>query len=347
MPQQLYLHIGDCKTGSTVIQNMLAQGHVTPERRRLFYPGQVAHGRLVTSLGRRSDIYPKPWALAAKRLAGADWDVAVLSSELFEFANPAKVGAAIRENLPEYAGTLKVVAYIRPHVSRALSQFAENLKLGHSTGDMREFVEHFLKVGRLNYADRLALWRAEFGTRLIVRPFHRDFLTGGDVRRDFLHQILGGEKFALQDGQNDNASLGVGDLALMRLLQRRFEAAEVPMDNRVSFGKLFGRLLHARPPAYPLERLQMPRALYRRIADHCALDAGEMDKEWIGRPCFAPALEQAGNAVPDQAQSLEAGEYHTPETLRQSEAWADLILRQMGDAPSDFIKRLRPNQPVP
>ena len=346
MAGRLFLHIGDCKTGSTVIQDMLTGGHAKPENSRLFYPGKIAHGRLVVSLGRRRELYPKPWQLAAKRLAGADWDVAVLSSELFEFAKPEKVMAAIRENLPEYADTIRVVAYVRPHVSRVLSQFAENLKLGHSTGELADFVDHFLDIGRLDYAARLARWKAEFGSRLTVRPFHRDFLAAGDVRRDFLQQILGDEPVALQGGQNDNSSLALPDLALMRLLQRRFEAVGVPMDNRVIFGKLFGRLLQARPSGQPGERLGMPRDLYRRIAGHCRDDARQMDETWVGAPCFVPALERAADAVLDRPQSLNAEDHHMPETLRQSEVWADLILRQMGDTPTEFVKRLRPNQPV-
>jgi len=345
--KQLYLHIGDCKTGSTVIQTMLAGGHAAPEQSRLFYPGQSAHGRLVTSLGRLRDIYPKPWKHVAKRLDQQAWDVAVLSSELFEFSKPDRVAKAIRENLPEYADTLKIIAYVRPHASRVLSQFAENLKLGHSTGDMADFANRFLGIGRMNYIARLARWKAEFGDRLIVRPFVRDFLEAGDVRVDFMRQILADEPFELEGDQDNNSSLTLPDLTLMRLLQRRFEAAQVPMDNRVNFGKRFGRLLHARPTGQPGEKLALARGLYDQIATNCREDARQMDQVWVGAPCFLPALEQAENAVIDQPQSLEAADHHNPETLRQTQAWADLILRQMNDAPPEFRKRLRPNQPIP
>lgn len=345
--KQLFLHIGDCKTGSTVIQTMLAGRQATPAQSRLFFPGQTAHGRLVLSLGRLQGIYPKPWKNIAKRLDDQDWDVGVLSSELFEFTKPDKVARAIRENLPEHADTIKIIAYVRPHTSRVLSQFAENLKLGHSTGEMADFVSHFINIGRMDYITRLADWKAEFGSRLIVRPFVRDFLDAGDVRSDFMRQILPGEKFELKGGQDDNSSQPLSDLTLLRLLQRRFEAAEIPMDNRVNFGKLFGRLLHARAPEQQGEKLLLARGLYDQIAEKCREDARQMDQVWVGAPCFLPALEQAEAQVIDQPQSLEAAHYHSPETLRQTQIWADLILRQMGDAPPEFFKRLRPNQPIP
>lgn len=346
MKQRLFLHIGDCKTGSTGIQSMLAGGHCRPRGLRLFYPGSSAHGPLARSLGGRKDLYPARWQGIARRLAKADWDVAVLSSELFEFIQPHKVAQALRTHLPDLADTVTVVVYVRPHAARALSQFAENLKLGHDTGDMNEFLDRLLAAGRLRYCDRLAQWKAQFGVRLMVRAFHRDHLVAGDVRRDFLSLVLGGASYELRKGQDDNTSLTLPDLALMRLLQRRFGAAgDIATDNRVAFGKQFGKLLHARAAIPPGDRLRLPRAVYLRLRDDCAADAAGMDATWISAPCFTPALVGAESEVIDTAQSLEASDHHSPETLRQALVWADLIARQMSDAPVDFAQRLRPKGP--
>jgi hypothetical protein len=340
--RQLFLHIGDCKTGSTVVQTMLAGGHVVPQDVRLFYPGQSAHGQLQTSLGSRADLYPARWQSMARRLTNADWDVAVLSSELFEFSQPARVARALRENLPQHADSVKIIVYIRPHAGRVLSQFAENLKLSHDTGTLAQFLDRFIDAGRLNYTKRLNAWHEQFPGRLIVRLFIRDQLHKRDVRDDFLSIILKGGAYTRGGEQDPNVSLCLADLAIMRLLQRRFcDSGEVPIENRVAFGKVFGRLLQARAPTETREKLGLPRALYDRIRAHCLEDAQNIDKTWMSSPCFERALETAGADVIAHPQSLEAENHHNAETLRQTMVWGDLIARQMQEPPKVFTKRMR------
>lgn len=344
--RQLYLHVGDCKAGSTILQTMLARGDCTPDGLRLFYPGQGSHAALARSLGNRPELYPGRWAAAARRLRRATWDVAVLSSELFEFAHPDRVARAIRDHLPDHAATVRVVVYVRPHAARVLSQFAENIKLGHDTCGLGAFYDRFSALGRLDYAGRLGRWRDRFGDRMIVRPFLRDRLARGDVRHDFLSVILGGAAYRLRDsGQDDNAALPVADLALMRMLQRRFhQTAGIDAEARVAFGKQFGRLLRDLPPPAPAEPLRLSRALCRRLQADCAADAARLDAEWIGAPCFVPALERACDAAAAEEQSLDAADHFAPETLRQARAWAELLQRQMTDDPRELWQRFRQSQ---
>lgn len=337
--RRLVLHVGDCKTGSTILQTMLARGDCQPRGVRLFYPGGN-HGALARSLGERKALYPARWNGIARRLSETDWDVAVLSSELFEFIRPDKVARAVETHLAPLADDIRVVAYVRPHVGRVLSQCAENLKLGHDTGTLEAFTERFLERGRLNFAERLAGWRAAFGDAFSMRPFLRARLAEGDVRRDFLQFALGETAYSLADsGQDSNAALAAPDLALMRFLQARF--AGQPLDNRVSFGKQFGRLLRDTPPTAPSEPLRLTSALFDRIYPVTRADAERLDHEWVGEPCFVTDLEAARDATVREAQSLEAGDHHAPETLRLMTAWADLIVRQMGDEPKAFGQRLR------
>lgn len=339
MARRLILHVGDCKTGSTLLQTMLARGDCVPETLRLFSPGQGVHGALARSLGDRPALYPARWEGIARRLAETEWDVAILSSELFEFINPRKVARAVETHLAGLNADLTVIAYVRPHAGRVLSQFAENLKLGHDTGAFSDFVERFLRAGRLNYADRLDAWKDAFGPAFTMRPFDRAHLKGGDLRHDFLALALNGAPYSLaESGGDDNASLALPDLALMRHLQRRFDG--MPMDNRVTFGKQFGRLLRDRPDAAP-EKLRLPRALYEQIAETARADAAKLDRDWLETPCFLPALEAAASQTCAETQSLEAADHLTPDALRLAESFADLLLRQMNDDPKAFGKRLR------
>lgn len=342
MARRLILHVGDCKTGSTILQTMLARGDCTAQGLRLFSPGQGMHGALARALGDRPQLYPARWEGIARRLAEAEWDVAVLSSELFEFINPRKVARAVERHLAPLDVELTVLAYVRPHAGRVLSQFAENIKLGHDTGDFPDFLDRFIAAGRLRYADRLTGWRDAFGAALTVRPFERGHLVKGDVRHDFLHHMLKGAPYRLTDsGQDDNAALPLADLALLRHLQRRFDGQ--PMDNRVTFGKQFGRLLRASPGGS--EKLRLSDGLYARLRDHCAADAAALDADWIGTPCFVPALDAAAGETVPALQSLDARYHLGPDAIRIAEAFADLLIRQMPDDPKAFGKRLRPPAP--
>lgn len=343
MAQQLYLHIGDCKTGSTAIQSMLAGNAYRTPGTNLLYPKPVQHGMLARALTTHKHLQGKRWSAIAKNLASPDWDVAVISTELFEFSAPKRVAAAIRQHIPDHAETIRVIAYIRPHAGRFLSQFAENLKNGHATGDMPEFAARMDRLGRLDYAPRLKKWQDVFGDRLIVRPFLRDRLLNSDVRHDFMARILGDRPFEIEEKSDSNASLSLSDLALMRMLQRRF-AAKLGSDHPscIPFGKQFGRLLLAAPSPRSTEKLRLSQELYERFAARYRDDARRMDNLWFQGPCFAPALDAAANDTVAILQNLDVETHFDAETLRLMNCWADLILRQMDNDPAGFGKRLRP-----
>ena len=278
----------------------------------------------------------------ARRLESSDWDVAVLSSELFERSRPQAVQDAIATYLPKYADRLTVVCYIRPHASRAVSNYAENIKLGYSGTSFASFVEAFIAAGHLTYAPRLANWRGVFGKQFVVRPYLRADFINGDIRHDFLTTILGAGKYELRDsGHDSNAALTMPDLALMRFLQQELARTDgVPKEHRVAFGKQFGRLLRDLPESCDREKLRLPHALYQMIVQNCAEDAAALDTEWFDRPCLGPELIRAEAETIKEAQSIDAKDYFDTNTLRLMRAWAQLMSRQIGD--EDFPKRLRP-----
>lgn len=344
MTKQLFVHVGDCKTGSTTIQTMLAEQAYAIDATRVCYPGPKLQASLARTLTSRRDVFEKRWSNLAQKLAGEDWDVAVVSSELFEFVPPKALAQALESFLPEYAAAARIVAYIRPHAGRLVSQFAENLNLGHDTGDFQACYDRLVQQKRLEYAPRLERWRAVFGDRLTVRPFSRDQLAGGDVRRDFLTLMARGAAVSLDSAIDTNDSLPLSDLALMRLLQRDFIAAQgAGQPGQVAFGKNFARLLRARPTTRAPEKLRLPRGIHDDMIDRFGADAAEMDRVWCDAPCFVPALAAAGENTCDPAQSLEAGDHFDPETIRLMRVWADLTIRQMGDAPQNFARRMRNN----
>ncbi|MEX0281808.1 MAG: hypothetical protein AB3N13_11560 [Arenibacterium sp.] len=342
MTRQLILHIGDCKTGSTSIQNMIAGEDVRVEGLRLFTPGAGNHGGLARSLGDRPHLYPQRWERAARRVTEEAADLSILSSELFEFIAPNAVLRALETHFPGQIDALRVVVYVRPHLARVLSQFAENVKLGHSMGNLADFVHKFLADKRLEYNARMARWHAVFGDRLVVRPFVRNKLAEGDVRNDFMSVIAEGRPYSIGTAEPDNnASLGVPDLAMMRYLQGILDTVEnIKPDSRVAFGKYLGRLLHTHQSTRDRQKLRLTEELYALLLNACAADAAAMDDIWFGEPCFSIELERGGDSLVPSLQSLRAEDYFDVETLRQARVWMDFSLRQMSVLGEGFTKAL-------
>ncbi|MEC7256589.1 MAG: hypothetical protein VXW58_02095, partial [Pseudomonadota bacterium] len=253
---------------------------------------------------------------------------------------PDKVARALRDHMGQWWDDLTVLAYVRPHAGRVLSQFCENIKLGHDTGLLDDFYLRFRRAGRLKYAERLDGWRAAFGDRLVVRPFARDHLHRGDVRHDFATQVFGADGYSLGDtGQDDNSALSVPDLAMMRVMQRVLGQAKVLDDNRVALGKQLGQLLRDMAPETPAPKLRLHREIAEDIRSRFAADAARLDTEWIGAPCFAPALERIDSQPEPADLSPEA--HFSADTLRRINVWAALLLRQAQADPDGFARSVR------
>ncbi|MDU9003638.1 hypothetical protein [Sedimentitalea todarodis] len=148
MTQQRYLYTGDCKTWSTAIQTMLEGKRYRMPGIKLMYPKPVQHGMLAHALTTRKHLKDKRWGRNRQKPCqpglgrGGDLDRTV------RVFFPRRIAAAIKQHLPDYAETIRAIAYIRPHVGRFLSQFAENLKNGQATGEMQEFARESFPARR-------------------------------------------------------------------------------------------------------------------------------------------------------------------------------------------------------
>ena len=90
MIADLVIHLGDRKSGSTSIQHALAGKTLVCDTVSLLYPTKINHTPLAKFLTTKSQFQfcEKRFGLLAKRLATANEDVAVISAEDFESADP-------------------------------------------------------------------------------------------------------------------------------------------------------------------------------------------------------------------------------------------------------------------
>ena len=140
MTSDLVIHLGDRKTGSTSIQKTLTDGLWTSGSRSLYYTANGHNGPLAHALatGANADNIQQRFTNLGRRIArhAAKADVAVVSSEGFEDVSPKTLKMALEAYLPEYAGTVRLIAYVRPHGARVLSGYSEQIKRGQSVGSL-------------------------------------------------------------------------------------------------------------------------------------------------------------------------------------------------------------------
>lgn len=333
MTRKLVLHVGDCKTGSTAVQNMLARGAYRIPGQTVFYPQNLRHGQLARSLNAAPHLVKARWSRARDLLGAQDWDLAILSTELFEFTPPERLQDAVTTYLSDVVDEVTVLGYIRPHASRLTAHYCENVKLGLVDTDLDAFAEGFHRQGTLHYSKRLSKWAAVFGDQLHVRPYLRDHLHQGDICHDVLRTVLGHQNFTIDPAQGGrNETLSVEDVTMLRWIQRQLRQAGIDEMGRIRFGNQFAELSRQVSKVGSATRLQIHQDLMTRYSAGWLADAQTLDATWFGGTGFADAVDTAQAEALQTPVPLEAEAYHSAETLRQAEIWASLIVRRMSQA---------------
>lgn len=336
MVQDIVFHLGDCKTGTTSIQTVLARGTWEAEGRTLLYSAPFNHIPLAKSLRKRGIAQnPQVDGLVAA-LQASDADLAVISAEHFEFVPPKLLHDLVEGPLAPWRDRVRLIAYVRPHAERFLSAFAEGAKKGGLTGDLAATHQALLARRLLFYAPRFAALRDLFGDRFTLRPFLRDQLKDGDVVADFFDFALRGAPVRFTGEAAQNESLSVEDLVLVRLMQAEFRryGADIREPGK-AFGRNFSAILAA-APAQRATKLQLHRALADELAATYADDAAAVDAQFFDAPLLSARLDLARAGALDAPQSLDPEEYHDPGTLRFARANAALYARLMAHDPEGF-----------
>ncbi|SES66229.1 hypothetical protein [Oceanicella actignis] len=349
MPQQLIVHLGDVKTGSTSIQTILRNRTFDAGGVRVFYPAlreaedegaqvlaQLALNHNAVAVALRDGDEARAQRLLSRIAAmvadeGADADVVILSAEWFEFVAPERLRDALAAHLPALAPGARLISYVRPHAERVLSAFQENRKLDAFMAGPAGFHERQLRAGTFRYAPRLRRWRAVFGDRFEARAMIRARLRENCVVRDFLGYALDGAPVTLREEPEANRSLSLRQLAFMTLMHRNFVL-------RPHQARRLSRAMGPDPEGAPL---RLPIALIRRIQADYAQDAAETDREFFGAPVLSEALARAHEKAASEPMSLRARDHYAPDELARMRQWA---LETLAQAPGGAPRPRKPAQ---
>lgn len=305
---RLVIHIGDCKSGSTAIQSVLQKGSYASDI-PLRYPeagrrGALNHHRLSNSLfmPQAKAWQAKAWGALADEVSDGP-DVAVISSERFEFVDPNALRAALTQYFGDQQPDLHIIAYVRPHMDRVVSGYVQNVKQGIFDGDLDSFVEQMADDGRFHFAPRLARWASVFDTaKLDIRPMIRAQLDGDCVVHDALNCIvepLGGTA-QVTEIPNANKSLSAPALDIVRQLWHLVGQGHDPQKNpKAAVLAQFTHHLEEADP-YATQPVILSRSQAQRVHDIYADDARQCDTKVFGRPVMVPALTAAMRQAPPQ-----------------------------------------------
>lgn len=329
MVKQLVIHLGDRKTGSTAIQDALVAGAIQSPDASIFYPTGNNHIPLAKTLsfralaGQRVERFSR----LAKRIARSDADIAVISAEHFESVDPLALQDALEEFFPDLRGKTRLLAYVRPHADRLVSNYAETIKLGHFDGDLDAYHTMRLTKKPLHYTERFTRWRETFQDAFTLRPFVRTSLTGGDIVEDFAQYLFGDTPHQVESGAPSNPSMSLEDLAMMRLLQSRIGKDPNMRKFQISLGKTLGTLIQgSTETAQKQTKLALHTDLAKAVETAYLEDAQALDSAF-----FAPetpmkdALLAARSKAVKAPQSIAAEDHLSPEAIRMVDIWAGLL----------------------
>ncbi|WP_460853236.1 hypothetical protein [Nocardioides montaniterrae] len=236
MANEVVLHIGSGKTGTSTLQRFLADHREELLAGGVLYPrayGGVRHTHLgmaarsdealrTTLVWRRSG-HTEPAAYRAQHATALDNELAehrpdrVLFSDEGLYALGADALAALRANLDTFAASRTVVVYLRPQDDHLVSRYQQSVK----TGCVETLVEFSQRdhAHLYDYARRLGLWSdAMAPARLVVRRFEPARFEGGSLLSDFVSALDLPVEVGEETSARRNESLDAEAVELLRLL---------------------------------------------------------------------------------------------------------------------------------
>ncbi len=346
----LVIHIGDHKTGSTSIQYAFARAQVTLPGASVFYRGKMNHSFLrahCEAFARPGPSDERKQAIKAlrklaRRIDAAPDQFCLLSAESLEGVDPAAFRTMVDRFFAPVVEHIRIIAYVRPHAARFLSNYAEQIKIGSFDGDLDAYFTRIHDKNRLHYLPRFQAWREQFGARFVLRPMIREQLADGSVLHDFIRHGLGCGEFQIAATDQANASLCLEDLMRLKVLQSH--QMHHPQKLRHALGWEFARVLGDHPDPDPRTRLQLHKAIAERLCTTYLDDARAIDRAFFdGAPLLENELNNARQGAREDAQPVDPPAHLGADELRGLNALSAMVAgmaeNQTGNWPGFFRQR--------
>ena len=226
--QELYLHIGRGKTGTTAIQRFLSTHRESLRARGVHYveaddTAQMGHQNFAKSFIKQPPSYMEmPPNLERSReavrseLVNSASNIALISSENLTLVDLSELAKFVRRALGPVG--VKIIFFARSQDELAESQYNQMVKLARCAKTFEEYVEH--ELDELDFAALLIPWAGQFGSdNVIARVFNA---AGNRLIEDFLAclPLSGNDPDWQKDAPIHNPSVGYLAGELFRSLNR-------------------------------------------------------------------------------------------------------------------------------
>ncbi|MBY6069077.1 hypothetical protein KUW17_20205 [Leisingera aquaemixtae] len=334
MIQDLLVHTGDPKTGTSSIQSVLNAGAWRCSTAQLVPQQHLNNAPLANALKADADpaLVEAQFGSLRDWFSSRDGGTGVISTEFLARRSPHR----LREVLADYFPGLPVrtISYVRPHASRAVSAYGQRLKTGTFDGSLPDFCRFITTVPTLYYAKRFPAWREVFGSGMILRPFVRSALREGDAVSDFLSHALGTGDFELLPLDTVNEALSVAELSGLRLVQQVLRGREVTDHHRLALGGALQRKLSA-VPGRRGEKPVLDQASASRLLTAFQADAQALDSQFFGKSVLEEELLRSHGSASRTGQDFSPEAHFLPrQRIRLDKAAARIasLIRKMPKA---------------
>lgn len=278
----LVVHVGAIKAATTSVQVALAAGCAPQSGKILRYPAKsLNHNYLENILaGSEGRQHPQIRRLRGMMTAGGPADIAVLSGERLSVLRPAQLKTAIETCFGDLIGDYTILHYIRPHADRALSGYAERVKIGTCDIPLREYLTDLTERGHFQQTPKLRSWQKVFGARYRLRPMLPAAMVRGDAVADFFNTVLGELPPDWVAPVPVNESLSATGLAQVARFQQQLQAETAAV--RHVMGYEFAAAYCQETADVPAVSVGMEADIAEFFVARHLADAEQLDREFFG-----------------------------------------------------------------
>ena len=294
MLENLFIHIGTHKAGSTSLQYALSRQNIVCYPKS---PNPPFHNH--------NWFVKEPAIEDLVVLLKDDNKTGVVSSAHYSYYTPHQLKLALEVFKP-IARNITVVCFIRPIADYVKSSYAEKVKIGDVQDSIDVYFDNFLDTRYYMMGSKITSYRQQFGDTI-------KFLPAVDVTNTFF-KLVG---LPHVDAPVANKAMCVQDLALLKMFHQYHSKT---YNDRRSDSWIIPSILSSFPVANPIE-FKLHRLLVEQIHQHYYQDACVLDVE-LGLTFFENELTKSLEAAPESIISLEFYKYYTDDVKRIVAAWA-------------------------